>query len=119
MYDPLMNKEDPISISGGYMPKELAGILKDLPDFYLKNDNIIVSELCDDLTYRGVVTVYDSDSPYMFCKVEMDSPFGYSRGDIVVIKRYAKEEFISGLYFISPKDVRCLVPERVYSSMVV
>ena len=118
MYDPLMNREDSISISGGYMPTELADKFK-IPDFYLKNDNILVSELCDDLTYRGVVTVYDSDSPYMFCKVEMDNPFGYNRGDIVVIKRYAKEEFISGLYFISPKDVRCVVPEIIYSSMVV
>ena len=63
----------------------------------LKNKNIIVSELTDDLYVDNIVLMYDDESPYMFCKVKsVDSSItDIEPGDILVVRRYAKEEFIS------------------------
>ena len=85
----------------------------------LLGDNILVEELTDDLIINGVVTVYDSDNPYMFCKVVnvSDKVEGIKAGNILVIKRYAKEEFLPGYYFISSKDVRCIVDNGFYESL--
>lgn len=85
----------------------------------MKNDNLLVSELTDDLIVNGVATIYDSDSPYMFCKVLVtcDSET-YPVGSILVIKRYAKEEFLPGQYFISTKDVRCVYLEETYNKLL-
>ena len=62
----------------------------------LLNDNILVSELQDDLMYNGTVVRYDSDNPYMICHVEevSDEAKNVSVGNIIVIKRYAKEEYL-------------------------
>ena len=86
----------------------------------LFNDNILVSELQDDMVVNGVMTRYDSDSPYMCCEVEAasDEALNYvSVGDILIIKRYAKEEYLSGLYFISFKDIRGCIPNDEYNKM--
>ena len=88
---------------------------------YMLNDNILVTELTDDLMLNGVVTIYDSDNPYMFGEVkdvanEIDN---IEVGDIVVIKRYAKEEFLPGYYFISNKDIRCKMPKEEYEKLLV
>lgn len=77
--------------------------------FTLNEDNLLVEELSDDIVFNGIRTMYDADNPYMFCRVVDSSIDKYVKGDILVIKRYAKEEFISGYYFISPKDVRTKV----------
>lgn len=87
----------------------------------LFNDNILVSELQDDMLINGVMTRYDSDSPYMFCEVEAvsDEALNYVNvGDILIIKRYAKEEYLSGYYFISFKDVRGCIPKEDYDKML-
>ena len=85
----------------------------------LLNDNILVEELTDDLSVNGVVVAYDSDSPYMFCRVinKSTSITDVVVGDVLVIKRYAKEEFLPGYYFISVKDVRCVIDEDFYKSL--
>ena len=85
--------------------------------FSLNGDNLLVEELTDDIRFNGVNNVYDADNPYMFCKVVASPSTDYVVGDILVIKRYAKEEFISGYYFISPKDVRTKV--KYYEEMIV
>ena len=77
--------------------------------FILNEDNLLVEELNDDIVFNGIRTMYDPDNPYMFCRVVASSGDRYKKDDIIVIKRYAKEEFISGYYFISPKDVRTKV----------
>ena len=83
-------------------------------------DNVLVSELQDDLIINGVVTRYDPDSPFMFCKVlklsdEAEDFLDYT--DIVVIKRYAKEEYLTGTYFISLKDIRGKMSIEEYKSI--
>lgn len=85
----------------------------------LLGDNILVEELTDDLVVNGVITAYDSDNPYMFCRVVNVSKDvnAITIGNILVIKRYAKEEFLPGYYFISSKDVRCIVDEDFYESL--
>ena len=113
------------------------------------NDNILVTELSDDIVMNGVTTIYDSDSPYMFCKpikVSDDAMYDLINSDVhseyydewveaegeeqdrveakylshivLVIKRYAKEEFLPGYYFISSKDVRCVVSDEGYRSLL-
>ena len=85
----------------------------------LLNDNILVSELQDDLMYNGTVVRYDSDNPYMICRVEevSNEAKNVSVGNIIVIKRYAKEEYLPGQYFISLKDVRGKMSKETYSKM--
>ena len=64
--------------------------------------------------------MYDSDSPYMFCRiVEMSDEANslFNKDSILIIKRYAKEEYISGYYFISLKDVRGFMSEEEYKSV--
>lgn len=87
----------------------------------LLNDNILVSELQDDIMYNGTVVRYDSDNPYMICHVEevSDEAKNVSVGNIIVIKRYAKEEYLPGLYFVSYKDVRGIIPSDKYEDMIV
>lgn len=100
--------------------------VENLSDGFLTlGTNILVRELCDDFMCGGVVTKYDPDSPYMFCKIVniceeaidamniLDSELDY----ILVIKRYAKEEFIDQTYFIDAKDVRAIIPPNVYERM--
>ena len=41
----------------------------------------------------------------------------YNTNDILVIKRYAKEEYLPGQYFISLKDVRGKMSKEAYSKM--
>lgn len=86
--------------------------------FELKNDNIIVRELFDDIVVNGVSTPTDQDSPYMFCEVVESSVEDIKKEDILVIRRYAKEEFITGLFFISPKDIRCRVSKEYYNMLI-
>ena len=87
--------------------------------------NILVKELCDGFVSGGVATRYDSDSPYMFCKIVaicdeaidalgiLDNEMSY----VLVIKRYTKEEFIDQTYFVDAKDVRAIIPLDVYDRM--
>jgi hypothetical protein len=86
----------------------------------LKNKNIIVSELTDDLYVDNIVLMYDDESPYMFCKVKsVDSSItDIEVGDILVVRRYAKEEFISNLYFVAEQDVRCIIKEEEYERLI-
>ena len=114
------------------------------------NDNILVTELTDDIFINGVTTIYDSDSPYMFCKPIMVAEEAmydlmesnthskiydewkdandeeeliitkkYLSNIVLVIKRYAKEEFLPGYYFISSKDVRCVLDVDDYNTLKV
>ena len=86
----------------------------------LLNDNILVTELQDDLFVNGTAVVYDQDSPYMFCAVlglSDDAKQYFTNDDILVIKRYAKEEYLPGQYFISLKDVRGKMSKETYSKM--
>lgn len=86
----------------------------------LFNDNILVTELSDDLVVNGVVSMYDSDNPYMFCKIVAlsdEASVNIDINDILVIKRYAKEEYLPGYYFISYKDVRGSLTEEEYNSL--
>ena len=89
----------------------------------LFNDNVLVEELQDDLLINGVVLRYDSDSPYMFCEVISSSQNAKENkvnpGDILVIKRYAKEEYLPGQYFISYKDIRGSILKADYESIKV
>lgn len=92
-------------------------------DITLLYENILVSELTDDLEVDGVPLMYDSDNPYMFCNIVNMSPEAYkqlgcSYDDVLVIKRYAKEEYLPGYYFISSKDVRGIIQREKYTSMV-
>ena len=90
-------------------------------DLEVENDNILVTELTDDIVINGLTTMYDPDSPYMFCKavaVAEDVPVLLDCKPILVIKRYAKEEFIPGYYFISYKDVRCSLSEEEYKKLI-
>ena len=90
-------------------------------------ENMLVSELEDDLLMsNGVVTSYDSDSPYMFCEIKNISEQAmYDLGldedtvktTVLVIKRYAKEEYISGTYFVSSKDIRGVLTRDEYNKM--
>lgn len=89
----------------------------------LVNDNILIKELYDDIKVNGVLTSYDEDSPYMFGEVISISPtsketLGIFVGDIVVIKRYAKEEYLSGSFFISHKDVRLVMAKEDYKELI-
>lgn len=89
----------------------------------LVNENIIVSELCDDLVINNVPVMYDSDSSYMFCKIEaLDTNTicnnEVSVGDILVVRRYSKEAFLSGYYFISEKDVRGIIKKDSYNKII-
>ena len=87
----------------------------------LFNDNILVNELQDDLVANGTVVRYDPDSPYMFSEGLVVSneanEKGINVGDVVVIKRYAKEEYLPGYYFISYKDIRGTLPMSTYEEM--
>ena len=83
------------------------------------NDNVLVTELTDDLMVNGVATMYDSEAPYMFCSVVKSVTGVFDEGTVLVIRRYAKEEFLPGYYFISEKDIRCVVPEEVYNNLVI
>lgn len=110
-------------------------------DIKLLGNNILVSELQDDLVVDGVITMYDTDSPYMFCKIESISLDAFKdlfgecvfdddntveetiydeciNNTILVIKRYAKEEYIGGTYFISSKDVRGIMHKETYKNML-
>ena len=84
----------------------------------LLNHNIIIEEICDDVISNGVSYMYDADSPYMVGRVvNRDIDLDYlSLGDIVVVKRYAKEEFTPGYYFISDKDLRGMIDPEIYES---
>lgn len=88
---------------------------------HLFNDNILVSEATDDLLVNGVVARYDSDNPYMFCKVEnMSDEIDEDIQDkILIIKRYAKEEYLPGYYFVSLKDVRGYLTQEDYNKLKV
>lgn len=86
----------------------------------LLNDNILVSELQDDIL-QGTVVRYDADNPYMFCKVLNLSDKAkeyFDENDVLVIKRYAKEEYLPGQYFVSLQDVRCKMSEDEYNNMI-
>ena len=92
-------------------------------DTIVLNDNIIVKELYDDIPVNGVMTSYDSDSPFMFCKIlgiseQAKINLNLDGDEILVIKRYGKEEYLSGLFFISWKDVRCSISSREYEKMI-
>ena len=91
----------------------------------IEGSNLLVEELCDDIVSGGITTRYDSDSPYMFCKILLISE--ESQGDlgilnpsqsILVIKRYAKEEFIDKTYFIDSKDVRLVIDIDTYNKIL-
>lgn len=89
---------------------------------HLFNDNILITELQDDIITNGVITKYDPDSPYMFCEVQQISDDAkqnnINEGDILVIKRYAKEEYLPGSYFISFKDVRGSISRDDYNKLI-
>lgn len=89
-------------------------------DLKMLNSNILVTELTDDLMVNGVVTIYDQDNPYMIAKVVNRDNLTHTVdvGDIIVIKRYAKEEFLPGYYFISDKDVRCIISKEQYNNFL-
>ena len=92
----------------------------------LEGKNIIVEELCDDIVCDGIVTRYDPDSPYMFCKILLISEeaqkdlgiINFKEENILVIKRYAKEEFIDKTYFIDSKDVRAVIDNDTYNKIL-
>ena len=87
----------------------------------LYGDNILVSELTDDLFINGLLVMYDKDNPYMFCKVEAlsyEADKTISKNDILVIKRYAKEEYLPGYYFVSLKDVRGSITSSEYNKLL-
>lgn len=87
----------------------------------LLGDNILVSELQDDLLYNGTVVRYDQDNPYMFCKILCLSDTAsdiFSLEDVIIIKRYAKEEYLPGTYFISLKDVRGTLSYGEYLKLI-
>ena len=85
----------------------------------LLNSNIIIEEICDDVVVNGVSYMYDSDSPYMVGRVvNRDIELNYlDVGDIVVVKRYAKEEFTPGYYFVSEKDLRGCISSEIYNEL--
>ncbi len=83
------------------------------------NDTIIVTELAEDLFVDGVFARYDSEDPYMFCRVYKTCTLDLNVGDIIVIRRYAKEEFLPGYYFVSIKDIRCKYSEEEYEKLLV
>lgn len=81
------------------------------------NDIIMVSEIQENLRHNGIVLGYDTDSPYMFCRVisysdKANKELNIEKDDIMVIKRYAKEEYLPGLYFISYQDVRAVIKDK-------
>lgn len=87
------------------------------------NDNIMVKELYDDFKVNEVLNAYDEDAPYMICEIvgiseEAKEKLELDTEDILVIKRYAKEEFVSGLYFISWKDVRAKISKEKYKDIL-
>lgn len=89
----------------------------------MHNGNILVKEIIDDIKVNGVMTSYDVDNPYMFCEIIKISDEAVENllcdaNDILVIKRHAKEEFVSGLYFIHWKDVRCAMSSDEYNKMI-
>ena len=87
----------------------------------LLGDNLLVSELQDDLLFNGTVVRYDQDNPYMFCKIlnmSEEASKLFNLEDVVVIKRYAKEEYLPGTYFISFKDVRGTLSMKEYLELV-
>lgn len=92
----------------------------------IEGNNILVEELCDDIVSEGIVTRYDPDSPYMFCKIvtiseEAQKALGiinFKEENILVIKRYAKEEFIDKTYFIDSKDVRAVIDNETYNKIL-
>lgn len=89
----------------------------------LDNDNILVKELFNDIPINGVMTSYDTDSPFMFCEIigvsdTAKASLNLNGDEVLVIKRYAKEEYLSGLYFISWKDVRCHLTRESYDLMI-
>ena len=91
--------------------------------FRLLNGNILVEEIYDDIKIDNIVTAYDGDSFSMFCRVisldnTVEAELDIHIGDVVVIKRYAKEEFIGDYFFISSKDVRCVINENNYRELV-
>lgn len=104
--------------------------MEELKNFTLLYNNLLVTELTDDLKINGVVTLYDPDSPYMFCEQvdtkklenitedEISSSF-IADDDVLVIKRYAKEEFVGGTYFISVKDIRGILKRDDYNKLKV
>ena len=97
--------------------------MKNETNISLLYENILVSELTDDLEVNGVPLMYDSDNPYMFCNIEAISQdakteIGISGDEVLVIKRYAKEAYLPGYYFISAKDVRGFVSRETYNAMV-
>ena len=82
----------------------------------LENNNIIVKELYDDIKVNGIMQSYDQDSPFMFCKVVCADD--YDEGEILVVKRYAKEEFVSGLFFVHNDDVRLSLSQEDYDNIL-
>lgn len=87
------------------------------------NDSILVKEEYLDITVNGISVSCDSDAPYMFCSVvdlssESKEKLNIDKGYYIVIKRYAKEEFISGLFFVSWKDVRCSFTKEEYEELM-
>lgn len=91
----------------------------------LEGSNILVEELCDDIVSGGITTRYDMDSPYMFCKIIAISDEAQEelaildpKESILVIKRYAKEEFIDKTYFVDSKDVRVVIDSDTYGKIL-
>lgn len=89
----------------------------------LEGTNILVTELIDNITIDGIVTRHDYDSPYMFCKVLLMSDdarkeLGILDESVIVIKRYAKEEFIDDTYFVDVKDVRLVIDDDTYNKIL-
>ena len=82
----------------------------------LENNNIIVKELYDDIKINGIMQSYDQDSPFMFCSVVCSDD--YDEGEILVVKRYAKEEFVSGLFFVHNDDVRLSLSQEDYDKIL-
>lgn len=89
----------------------------------LEGNNILVEELIDDINIGGITTRHDYDSPYMFCKVllisdEAKEILGLLDETILVIKRYAKEEFIDHTFFVDAKDVRAIISDNTYKNIL-
>lgn len=90
----------------------------------LENDNILVEELTDNIKIGGIITRHDYDSPYMFCKILLISDESReslailnTEDTVLVIKRYAKEEFIDNTFFIGSKDVRIVLDRNSYNKI--
>lgn len=92
-------------------------------EFGIVNDNILIREKYVDIKINDIPQMIDEDAPFMFCEVleasyDSKEALDISKGDIVIIKRYGKEEFLSGLFFISHKDVRCIIKPDEFNKLI-